>query len=125
MKKNLFSVIICGSRSFNNYELLREFSNQCLAEKRKTSQVTIVTGMAKGADTLAIQYAKDNGFAIQEVPALWQVHGKSAGYKRNAMMSTIADACIAFQINMSAGTQHMIETMRALNKPVRVKGVTL
>lgn len=118
-----FRVIICGSRNFDDYKLLQEFCDSCLSEKRKTARIIIVSGMAKGADTLAVQYANENGFQVHKVFADWETHGRSAGYKRNTEMSKVADACIAFQINNSAGTQHMIETMRELNKPVKVKSL--
>ena len=43
-----YRVIIAGSRSFGNYELLREHCLSFLQEKAKTHQIIIVSGHAQG-----------------------------------------------------------------------------
>jgi hypothetical protein len=47
---------------------------------------------------------------------------KSAGYKRNIKMAQYADKLLAVTVG-SPGTEHMIRTMRGLNKPVSVLNV--
>ena len=47
---------IVGSRTFNDYELLKDEVDKLL---KKYNITEIVTGGARGADTLAEQYAKD------------------------------------------------------------------
>ena len=42
------------------------------------------------------------------MPADWNKHGKSAGYRRNEEMAKVADACICFWDGVSKGTMHMI-----------------
>ena len=68
-----------------------------------------LTGLAKKS------YEKHKIF-----PAQWNVYGKSAGFIRNAEMGHYADAAICFWDGKSRGTQHMINTMRHLQKPVFV-----
>ena len=115
-----FKVIIAGSRGFSNYKLLREQCNKYLREKRKTSNVIIVSGHARGADTLGEKYAQDEGFALEIYPAQWKKLGKQAGYRRNEQMTEVADALIAFWDGSSKGTKHMIDIMNEKNLLVRV-----
>lgn len=115
-----FKVIIAGSRGFSNYKLLREQCNKFLREKRKTSNIIIVSGHARGADALGEKYAQDEGFALEIYPAQWKKLGKQAGYRRNEQMAEVADALIAFWDGSSKGTKHMIDIMNEKNLLVRV-----
>lgn len=115
-----FKVIIAGSRGFSNYKLLREQCNKFLREKRKTNNIIIVSGHARGADTLGEKYAQDEGFALEIYPAQWKKLGKQAGYRRNEQMAEVADALIAFWDGSSKGTKHMIDIMNEKNLLVRI-----
>jgi dissimilatory sulfite reductase (desulfoviridin) alpha/beta subunit len=115
-----FKVIIAGSRGFSNYKLLREQCNKYLREKRKTSNIIIVSGHARGADTLGEKYAQDEGFALEIYPAQWKKLGKQAGYRRNEQMAEVADALIAFWDGESKGTKHMIDIMNNKGLPTKV-----
>ena len=115
-----FKVIIAGSRGFSNYKLLMEQCNKFLREKRKTSNIIIVSGHARGADTLGEKYAQDEGFALETYPAQWKKLGKQAGYRRNEQMAEVADALIAFWDGSSKGTKHMIDIMNEKKLLVRV-----
>lgn len=119
-KKPIFKVIVAGGRKFNNYNLLKSKLDAILAEKRKTHQIYIISGMAKGADTLGEQYANENGFTVLGFPAEWNLYGKSAGIRRNEEMAKVGDALIAFWDGESPGTKHMIETARDKRLLVRV-----
>jgi hypothetical protein len=99
-------VIIAGSRGFNDYELLKKFCDYIIGEPNE--DVEIVSGKAKGADTLGERYAIEKGFDIKEFPADWSA-GKSAGYLRNGQMADYADMLIAFHDGESKGTKHMID----------------
>ena len=114
-----FKVIIAGSRGFSNYKLLKEKCNKYLCEKRKEYNIIIISGGARGADTLGEKYAQDEGFSLEKFPANWNKFGKSAGFKRNEQMAEVADALIAFWDGKSHGTKHMIEIME--NKKLLVK----
>lgn len=114
-----FKVIIAGSRGFSNYKLLKEKCNKYLCEKRKECNIIIISGGARGADTLGEKYAQDEGFSLEKFPANWNKFGKSAGFRRNEQMAEVADALIAFWDGKSHGTKHMIEIME--NKKLLVK----
>jgi hypothetical protein len=115
-----FKVIIAGSRGFSNYKLLREQCNKYLREKRRTCNIIIVSGHARGADTLGEKYAQDEGFDLEIYPAQWKKLGKQAGYRRNEQMAEVADALIAFWDGESKGTKHMIDIMNAKSLQVKV-----
>lgn len=83
-------------------------------------KVTIISGGARGADSLAVRYAKDYGHNLKVMPADWDKHGKSAGYIRNSEMLKLCDGLIAFWDGESTGTGHMIEIARKAGKEVHV-----
>lgn len=112
----VFKLIIAGGRWFRDYDQLAREARRLIDGRR----VEIVSGMAKGADSLAIQFARENNIPTHGFPADWIQHGKSAGFKRNVQMADFADGLLAFWDGQSRGTKHMINTMRRLNKPVRV-----
>ena len=115
-----FRVIIAGTRSFNDYELLRDSCNNLLSEKQRTHTVVVISGTARGADQMGERYAKERGFQLRRFPADWELYGKSAGHIRNAKMADNADALIAFWDGESKGTKNMIDNARRKGLAVRV-----
>jgi len=108
-------VIIAGSRDFNDYELLSKTVNE------SNIKITeIISGTARGADRLGERYAKENKIEIKRFPAEWEKFGRQAGYLRNKQMAEYGDALIAFRIDKSKGTSHMIELARKNNLQVIV-----
>lgn len=103
----MLRVIIAGGRSFNDYERLKRVMGHLLS--KTTEEIVIVCGMARGADSLGEQYAKEKGYEVRRFPADWKGLGKSAGYKRNEQMAQNADALVAFWDGQSRGTKHMID----------------
>ena len=120
-KNENFKVIIAGSRGFSNYKLLKETCNSVLREKKKTHNVVIVSGHAKGADMAGEQYANEESLDLEIFPADWKKYGKSAGFRRNEQMAEFADALIAFWDGKSHGTKHMIDI--ANEKGIKTKVV--
>lgn len=116
------NLLIAGGRDFRDTEALRNYLymlGNADMFKHETS-VRIVSGMAKGADTCAVEIAKSAGFELMEYPAQWETYGKSAGYRRNTEMAAIADVLVACWDGKSRGTKHMITTMKNLGKPVHI-----
>lgn len=119
---NIFRVIICGSRNFNDYELLKEKCDYFLSRKiNDGSKVVIVSGCARGADQLGEKYASERGLAVLKFPANWDKYGKRAGYLRNKNMADVANACIAFldSNRENIGTKMMIRIAREQKLLVR------
>lgn len=118
--KPTFKVIIAGGRDFLDYNLLKEKVNNILIDKRLTHKIVIISGCARGADTLGMRYASENILDVDEYPADWDKYGKKAGYMRNVEMAENADALIAFWDGKSKGTKHMIDIATERNLPIRV-----
>lgn len=119
----MFRVIICGSREFDDYEFLRDKCDKILSRKAAdpTEEIVIVSGCAKGADTLGERYASERGYQVLRYPAQWDKYGKSAGYRRNKEMAEVSNACIAFLslTSENRGTKNMISTALKMNLLVR------
>ena len=110
-------LIIAGSRTFGNYKLLSTHLDDICARFDITE---IVSGTAAGADSLGELYAKEHNIPVKRFPADWKKYGKSAGYRRNALMAQYADACICFSVDDSRGTQHMINLAQQYKLRLRV-----
>jgi len=110
-------VIIAGSRSFDNYKMLKALCDIILSRK---DDIEVVSGGARGADLLGERYAKEKGYPIKRFNADWDNYGKAAGYKRNAEMAAYADGLIVFWDGVSKGSKHMIDLARKNKLKVRV-----
>ncbi len=114
-------VIIAGSRSFEDYELLKEKMDHLLSNRiRAGEEIEVVSGGAHGADTLGARYATARRFQLHLFPAEWKKYGRSAGFRRNDQMAERADALVAFWDGKSAGTAHMISSAKKKGIPVRI-----
>ena len=69
----------------------------------------VISGTARGADVFGEVWAVRNGIPVDRYPADWDKFGKSAGYKRNEQMATVAEALVAVWDGESRGTSHMID----------------
>lgn len=110
-------VIIAGSREFDDYEKLCSYCDYLLQDK---TDIEIVSGTARGADKLGERYAEERGYPIKRFPADWDKYGKRAGFIRNEDMAEYADALIAFWLNMSKGTEHMIQIANDKKLQIRI-----
>ena len=114
--------IIAGGRDFNNYNILCAIMNTVkkYGPSENKAITEIVSGDARGADTLGAEWATKHDIPVIYFPAKWEIYGKSAGFIRNVDMGTYADAAIIFWDGESKGTKHMIQTMKKLDKPYYV-----
>lgn len=118
-----FKLIVAGSRDFKDYDHLSRVLFAMADNEYADKEVSIVSGMARGADMLAVQFARTNGIQLHEFPADWNPNGvfdRGAGHKRNKQMGDFADSLLAFWDGNSPGTKGMIDYMHKLNKPVHV-----
>ena len=116
-----FKLIIAGGRDFTNDQMMREHLDR-LAHGGPLDEyaVSIVSGMARGADMLGFQFARKHNVKVYQFPADWNQHGKAAGFIRNKQMGDFADGLLAFWDGQSRGTKQMIEYMQSLNKPTYI-----
>lgn len=101
-------VIIAGGRDIHDLKLVEE---AITASGWEHDIETVVSGGAKGVDTLGEQWATTHigKSHIDKHLAKWKKYGKRAGYVRNQEMAMNADALIAVWDGKSKGTKHMIE----------------
>lgn len=106
-------ILVAGSRTFFDYNLMEKI----LLGFPKPS--LIIEGGARGADSLAKQYAINHQINVKEVPADWNRFSKSAGYKRNVKMAKLLDKdedmAVVFWDGKSIGSKHMIDILNEYN----------
>ena len=80
----------------------------------------IVSGGARGADTLAEQWAQRNSVPCQVFKPDWKRHGKAAGILRNTDIVNNCTHMLAFPSRRGKGTQDSIKKARRAEKDVHV-----
>lgn len=130
-----YRVMICGSRTFNNYEMLKTRVRYSLEARGITDSeynIIIVQGEASGADTLGKRFAVEHGYETESYPALWSDLTKEpckvkinkfghkynclAGLNRNKDMVNVSDLIIMFHDGASKGTLDDLRLCKKHNK---------
>lgn len=106
-------IAVIGSRNFNDYELLARTLDAYLP-------FTLLSGGAKGADSLAERYAEAKSYEKVIYRPDWKRHKQGAGIRRNEVMIDAADEVVAFWDGESKGTAMAIERAEKNRKPVRI-----
>jgi ribA/ribD-fused uncharacterized protein len=115
-----YKLAIIGSRTFKDYNLL------CEEMAKLPKPAVIVSGGAKGADSLGKQYADEHGIPTEIFPAIWRPEGeggpldKGAGMKRNTDIIKASNAVLAFWDGDSTGTMDSINKAIMFKKHVKV-----
>lgn len=113
-------VLVCGSRDWAD-----EYAINCVLNGYRSDgdPVTVISGMAKGADSIAAKWARLNEEELVEFPAEWELYGKSAGPARNREMLAQGkpEVVWAFKTHVeSRGTNHMVNLARKAGIPTYV-----
>lgn len=106
---------IIGSRGFNDYTLLRS-----VLDPYKDVITLVVSGGAKGADSLGEMWANENNIKTKIFYPDWEAHGKRAGFIRNEYIIKEGDGVIAFWDGISPGTKSSIDLCKKYNKPIKI-----
>ncbi len=80
----------------------------------------IVSGGAKGVDTLARDYAVQHGIKLTEFLPDYSRYKRGAPLKRNEQIIEYADVILAFWDGQSKGTKFVIDKAEKSGKEVRV-----
>lgn len=108
---------IVGSRNFTDYRVMCSF----IKTKFDLSTIDgIVSGGAKGADSLAERFAHENNLLLYVKEADWKKYGRAAGPKRNKLIVEEADAIVAFPTETSRGTLNTINIAKKSGKRLEV-----
>lgn len=106
----MFRLLITGSRTWNDKAVIvSELANFARVYGK---EVTLVSGGARGADTLCETIAHKLGWKVEIHKPEWDSQpdgsfNKRAGFQRNELMVLLgADACLAFVKDNSQGAQH-------------------
>ena len=102
-------VAVIGSRSITSYPL---------DEVIPADTEEIISGGARGVDTLAREYAQAHGIPCTEIRPDYARYGKGAPLRRNLEIIEKADLVIALWDGNSTGTAHTIRKCREIGKPV-------
>jgi len=98
----------------------RELSIDNLGDYLPKGVNEIVSGGAKGIDTVAAKYAEETGIPLTVFLPQYRLYGRGAPIVRNRQIVEYADAVLAFWDGKSNGTRSIIALCQKLNKPCQI-----
>ena len=104
-------VLVCGGRDFTAKQWMFQQLNACNHERGPFS--VVIHGGARGADTLAGEWADAHGFPVRVYRADWKLNGKAAGPIRNKIMLDHGKPDLVIAFHGGRGTDDMIKRARA------------
>lgn len=107
-------VLVCGGRDYSDSNKVNHVLSEYLSE-----DLVIIQGDAKGADTLAKEWAKKRIVKCENYPADWDKYGKRAGFIRNVQMLNEGKPELIIAFPGGKGTQMMIKLAKSANVEVR------
>lgn len=115
-------VLVCGSRHFDDIDKMSSVLTEVDEENRID---VLIHGAARGADTLAEQWAFRHDREILDYPANWDKYKKAAGPIRNTQMLKEGkpDLVVAFMAQDSRGTKNMVEQATKAGVEVKIINV--
>jgi len=116
----MIKIAIIGSRTFFDYKNLVEMENFIFSKIDVDEVDVVVSGGARGADTLGRLWAEAHDIKMVEYHADWDRYGRAAGHIRNKLIIDDADIVFAFWDGKSSGTRHSIRLARESNKVIHI-----
>lgn len=104
-------IAIIGSRNLQNMDIGTYIPSTC---------TEIVSGGARGVDTLAAEYAQQNNIPITVFNPDYEKFGRAAPIVRNRQIVDYADEVIAFWDGCSKGTLFVIQYCNKIRKPCKI-----
>ncbi|MCD1119113.1 DUF2493 domain-containing protein [Chryseobacterium turcicum] len=108
------NIAIVGGRDFSDYNLLKNTLNNYIENKSFLN--AIVSGGAKGADSLAEKYAQELDVEIIIYRPDYKKNGRLAALHRNTEIIENSDIVFAFWNGKSRGTLDSITKAKKLEK---------
>lgn len=109
-------VLVCGGRDFSDYAAISIILEAIHAKRPIT---LLIQGGARGADSLAFEWAAHSLIPTKTFPAAWGIHGKSAGPIRNNKMLTDGKPDLVVAFPGGSGTAHMVKIAKDAGVEVR------
>lgn len=110
----MYKIAIIGSRDFKN----KTFLDEKMKEIQKEFPISqIISGGAKGADTIGVQWANKNDIETKVFYPDFKKH-KGAYHFRNRQIVKESDIIVAFWNGYSTGTKYTINYAKTLEKKV-------
>ena len=103
-------IAIIGSRNIKNLDL----------EKYITDLDEIVSGGARGVDSIAAEYANQNGIKLTEFLPEYTKYGKAAPLIRNRQIVDYTDKILVFWDGKSKGTKFVIDNCKKIGKDIEI-----
>lgn len=104
-------ILVFGGRDFTDSYQGYKVLNKVLSVVPK-DKLAIISGMARGADTIGETWAKNNGIEVMEFPADWDTHKKAAGPIRNQQMLDEGKPTGAIMFPGGTGTADMAKRLQ-------------
>ena len=83
----------------------------------------IISGGARGIDTAAARYARENGLPLREFLPEYEKYGRRAPLVRNAQIVEACDQVLAIWDGRSGGTMYTVRLAQSMGKPVRLEKI--
>lgn len=115
-------IVVAGGR---NYQDKKAFDSKLNDVMQRFPDATLISGHARGADTLAEVYAAEHNVPIEVFKPEWNTFGRYAGLVRNRQMLEYAareesPMLVAFWDGSSRGTLNSINIARDLGITVEI-----
>lgn len=108
-------VLVCGGRDYGLTTEQRNKIYRVLNSLLARPDLEIISGMAKGVDSVAADWAVVHMVKLHEFPANWDKYGKSAGYIRNKQMLDEGEPHLVIAFPGGKGTAMMVDLARKAN----------
>ncbi len=112
-------IAIVGGRDFNDYNFLRKEVGKFIYEN-EISLSSIISGGAKGADTLAEKLATEMNVELIIFKPNYEKFGRGATIVRNTEFIKNCDVVVAFWDGKSKGTHDSIKKAQKLDKRLSI-----
>jgi len=113
-------IAIIGSRDYPRPEFAKRKMISIIENLQYNLDVMIISGGARGIDSIADDVADITGISIKIFKPDWDKYGKRAGYIRNKLIIDEAEKVLAFWDGKSKGTKHSIDLAIKAGKPVNI-----
>lgn len=112
---------IVGSRTITSNEVfIKEISVYLQAQNIKFDNLVIISGGAKGIDSLAEAWANENNVPTIIYKPDYSNHGRSAPLVRNKIIAKECTHMLALWDGVSTGTIHVTKEASKLSKHVTI-----